>query len=218
LINQRIPEVTFTDAPFESVMDWVADFTQANVVVRWETLEFNGVDRDKPISMNVRNLRLSQVLWMIMNEAAGPDLKLAYRASGNMIVVSTAEDLGREMIVKVYDVSDLLINVPRFTNAARLDPAQALNQLGQGGTGGGGGGGGGGGSQLFETDQDEDEGDGEAAGQAQIQELIELITDTIEPDTWVQNGGLGTIHVFRGQLVVRNSALVHQRIGGYVSE
>ncbi|MCH7592177.1 MAG: hypothetical protein IH989_05305 [Planctomycetes bacterium] len=222
LLHSRIPEVAFEEAPFEQVMEWVGEFTQANVVVRWEKLEDIGVDRDKPITLKVRNLRLSQVLWMIMNEAGGSDVKLAYRAAGNMLVMSTEEDLSGEMIVRVYDVSDLLANVPRFTNASRLDPAQSLNQLSQssgglGGRGGGGGGGGGGQSQLFETGQN-DENDEDGDGSGSMAEIVQLITDTVEPDSWVQGGGLGTIQPFRKHIVVRNTLLVHQRLGGYVSE
>ncbi|MBU0637781.1 MAG: hypothetical protein KKB50_02875 [Planctomycetes bacterium] len=214
LLNQRIPEVAFEDAPFEQVMEWVAEFTRSNVVVRWPTLEDAGIERDKPISIRVRNLRLSQVLWMIMNEAGGSDLKLAYRASGNLLIMSTEEDLAREMIVKIYDVSDLLVRVPRYTNAARLDPAQALNQLGQGG----GGGGGGGSQQLFQTEGGQNDNNDDQGGGIVMDELVQLITDTVEPDSWVDNGGLGTIQALRGQLVVRNTILVHQRLGGYVED
>ena len=94
LLNQRLPEVMFEELPLEQVMEFIADFTQMNVVVRWEILEDAGIERDKAITIKVRNVHLRQVLWLIMNEAGGTDLKLAYRASGNMLVLSTEEDLG----------------------------------------------------------------------------------------------------------------------------
>ena len=219
LLNQRLPEVMFEELPLEQVMEFIADFTQMNVVVRWQILEDAGIERDKAITIKVRNVRLRQVLWLIMNEAGGTDLRLAYRASGNMLVLSTEEDLGQEMLVKVYDVSDLLVRPPRFANALQLDATQALQQAAQGGQGGQGGGGGGGGQGLFggqgggQQSQRDDERDGAGAG---MQELLQLIVDTVEPDSWVQNGGLGTIQPFGNVLVVRNSILVHQRLSGYV--
>jgi len=218
LLNRRLPEVMFEELPLEQVMEFIADFTDMNVVVRWEILEDAGIERDKAITVKVRNLRLSQVLWLIMNEAGGTDLRLAYRASGNMLVLSTEEDLGREMLVKVYDVSDLLVRPPRFTNALQLDATQALQQAAQGGQGGQGGGGGGGqglfgGQGSGQQSQRDDERDGAGAG---MQELRQLIVDTVEPDSWVDNGGLGTIQPFGNVLVVRNSILVHQRLSGYV--
>ncbi|MCH8800762.1 MAG: hypothetical protein IH963_07625 [Chloroflexi bacterium] len=154
-----------------------------------------------------------------MNEAGGTDVKLAYRASGNLILLSLHDDLGKDMLVKVYDVRDLLVRVPRFTNAAQLNPGQALNQAGQGagGQGGGGGGGGGGNSQLFSDDEDDDDQD-QNDGAGDMERLIQVIVDTVEPDTWNVNGGLGSITPLRGQIIVRNSILVHQLLGGYLEE
>jgi hypothetical protein len=218
LLNQRIPEVLLEQQPLEQVMEFIADITQMNVVVRWQILEDAGIERDKEITVKVRNLPLRQVLWMILNEAGGSDLKLAYRASGNLLVLSTQEDLGEEMIVKVYDVSDLLFRPRWYGQGVLLDPSQALQQAGQqsgqGGTGGGSGqgifGGGGQGSQNTQRNEDDDE---SGVG---MQEILQLIVDTVEPDSWTQNGGIGTIYAFRNLLVVRNSILVHQRLSGYV--
>jgi len=102
-------------------LSWLQQITGTTINVRWETLEFAGVEKETPISLQAENLTFSQVLYMVMNEAAGPDLVLAYRASGELIILSTAEDLGREVITRVYDVADLMIRVP---NAMR--PVQSL--------------------------------------------------------------------------------------------
>lgn len=212
ILNQRMPEVSFEDAPFDQVLDWIANITGLDIVVRWEQLENQGVERDKAITVRVKNLRLTQVLWMIMNEVGG-DVKLAYRASGTLLVLSTAEDLGKEMITKVYDVSDLLVKLPRFRNAPQIDLTQQT----------GGGAGGGTGGQIFSQTgggQDDEENDqGDEQDDEEMQKLIELITQTVEPDSWAVNGaGPGTIHAFRRQIVVRNNILVHQRLGGAIEE
>jgi hypothetical protein len=214
-LNERIEEVTFEEAPLDAVMDWLAGLTPMNVVVRWQILEDAGIERDKPISMNVRNLRLSQVLWMLMQEAGGSDLKLAYRASGELLIISTADDLGQEMVTRVYDVSDLLVRVQDFRSAPQLD----ISQASQGGQGGGSQNifGGAGGSSRDDDDDDRG-GRGTGENDEDMQELIDLIVQTIEPDSWADNGGLGTIQSFRNLLVVRNNILVHQALGGPVEE
>lgn len=225
MLNQQIPEVSFEEIPLESVIEWIANQTQANVKVRWQNIVDAGVERDKPISLKLKNLRLSAILWLILNEAGGGSVKLAYRAAGDLLVISTEEDLNKEMVTKVYDIADLLARPPRFQNAAQLDPAQALQSVQQatqggqggfGGAGGGGGGGGGAGGQLFQTggqNQQEDNGGGD-----ELQRLIDLITQTIEPDSWTQGGGQGTIHAFRNTIVVRNTLIVHQQINGYIED
>lgn len=218
MLEQRVPEVSFADVPFEQVVEWIADFTGANVNVRWSALESSGIERDKRVSMKMRNIKLSQVLWLLMNEVGGSDVKLAYRASGNLIILSTHEDLGKDMVVRAYDVSDLLVRIPRFTNAANLNPAQALNQAGQSGQGGGGGS-----SQIFDEQENEQsnrdaENQQGGARTADMQQLIQLITDVVEPDSWVTAGGQGTITSIRNTLVVRNTILVHQQLAGFVED
>jgi len=214
-LNERIDEVSFDSAPLDQVINWLEDFTPMNVVVRWDILEENGVDKDKPISMQVRNLRFSQVLWLLMQEAGGSDVKLAYRASGELLIISTADDLGKEMVVRVYDVSDLLVRAEKFYGAPHMDLQNSQNLGSQGGgTGNIFGGTGSGGSR----DDDERGGRGREEEDTGIQELIDLIVTTVEPNSWALNGGLGTIQAFRNLLVVRNNILVHQALGGYVEE
>jgi hypothetical protein len=213
-LNERLDMVTFEEAPLDQVMDWLSTLTPMNVVVRWQVLEDAGIDRDKPITMDVRNMRLSQVLYLLLKEAGGPDLNLAYRASGELLIISTEEDLGQEMVVRVYDVSDLLVRAPRFRSAPQLDLAQQ-----QGGQGGSGSQNIFGGSQGGGSTDDDDEGTrGGRDEDSDIEELIDLIIQTVEPDSWVDNGGVGTVSAFRNLLVVRNNILVHQALGGYVEE
>ncbi len=219
VLNQRLPEVAFRETPFEQVMDFITDLTKLNLVVRWQNIVDAGVPKDKPVSLQAKNLRLSQVLWLVMSEAGGSDVKLAYRASGNLLVLSTEEDLNKEMVTKVYDVSDLLVRIRNSSREGAFDLTQNMNNVGSQG--------GGGGTGLFGNSNQQnqygnDNRDQYGAGAAQtpeMQQLVELIQQTVEPDTWTVNGGLGTVHSFRGGLlVIRNTLLVHQRLGGYVRE
>jgi len=219
LLNQRIPEVMLDQQPLEQVIEFIEDITQMNVIPRWQVLEDAGIERDKEITVKLRNLPLRSVLWAILNEAGGSDLKLAYRAEGNLLVLSTKEQLGDSLVTYVYDVSDLLFRPRWYGAAVALDPSQALQQAGQqagqGGTGGGGSGqgifgGSGSGSQNQNRNEDDDESD------VGMQEIRQLIIDTVEPDSWLDNGGRGSIYAFRNLLVVRNNILVHQLLSGYV--
>lgn len=45
-----------------------------------------------------------------------------------------------------------------------------------------------------------------------MRELIDVITATVDPDTWDVNGGRGTIRPFRKMLLVRNTPFVHQKL------
>jgi len=201
-LNQRLPQVTFTAAPLEQVVEWLAQQTELDVVVRWQALEEAGLERERPICLHVRHLRLSQVLWLILNEAGGPDLKLAYLAGDGLLVISTAEDLERQMVTKVYDVADLLGRVPDFGAAPRIDPAQWAGETrGCFATPGAAG------SEGYENKPG-----------TSSEELRQVVIDTVEPWSWAEHGGLGTIRAYGHVLVVRNSLRVHQQLGGVSEE
>ena len=226
-LNKRIEEISFQDLPFDQVIDWLAQYTGMQINVRWQNLTDAGISRDKAVTLSVKKLRFSQVLWMVMNDVGGSDLKLAYRASGNLLILSTAEDLGKEMLVRVYDVSDLLVRVRNFTSAPQVD---VTGQSGGGGGGGGAGGGGGGsGGNVFggggggtggqeQGNEDQNQNNQNGAPDPEIARLISIIEMTIEPDSWEANSGKGSIQAFRKQLIVRNTILVHQALGGAVTE
>jgi hypothetical protein len=129
-------------------------------------------------------------------------------------------DVEREMVVRVYDVNDLLasrLRRPFFgdfrqhTYVAGVEPAVAEGAvgtrpiIGQVSSG-----------VLIEGEDPmgEDDEDDRVGREAHMRQLIETIVTSVEPDSWAQNGGEGTITSYRGLLVVRNTPLVHQQIGG----
>ena len=213
LLESQVADIEFVDQPLDTVIDWLGkEFAGRNIYVNWQQLESLSIEKTKEVTLSLKGFTLSRVLWMIMKEASGGETRLAYRASGNLIVISTADDLGQEMIVKVYDVTDLIVRVRNFTNAPQID----IQQAAQSGGGGGGGNifGGGGGGQ--EDEEDEEQQAGEVDPEMEL--LIEMITNTIDFESWFANGGKGTITAFRRQLVVRNNIGVHQKLGGASEE
>lgn len=201
-LDQRVAEVDFENAPLEQVIDWISSLTSMNVVVNWQTLEYAGVERDKPVTLAVRNIPLSQLIWLLLEEAGGPDLNLAYQARDNLLIISTEEEFGRAMIVRVYDVADLTVRVPKFREAPHVSLEQAGNGRSAMSSSGSGSG--------------EPEEDGGDSGDPDAQQLADLVVNAIDPDSWSGNGGAGTVQVYRDMLIVRNNAFVHQAIGGRI--
>lgn len=206
LLNERINAVSLQEAPLDQTLEWLGGFTPLNVVVRWPVLEDLGVEQDTPITIEIHNLRLSQVLWLILREAGGTDVRLAYRVDPDLVIISSADDLDRDMLVRVYDVSDLLLRIPRVADRMQID----ITQPGESGSGSAV-------SRRSDTEP-ESEHSGARGHHDKVERLIELITETIEPDSWVRNGGRGTIRAWGSLLVVRSSIPVHQALGGYVGQ
>lgn len=227
----RVPEVRYDDVRLEQVFESLAGLANTNLTVRWQKLAEYGIKRDSPITLNVRNLRLGQILWLVMNHPPLSEAKLAYRADSDMILLSTADDLGQEMIVKVYDVAELLqtrLARPTITNARQHEIVETVvPQVAAGavaaqpvtrnyGSG----------SILIgedpagdvydEQDQGGATGDEDDIKQRRMAQLITVITSTVEPDEWVGNGGRCSIAPWRSHLIVRATPMVHQALGGAV--
>ncbi|MBI5866528.1 MAG: hypothetical protein HZB38_18825 [Planctomycetes bacterium] len=223
-----MPEIRFDDVPLEQVIDRLAELTGTNVVARWRQLEPSGIKRDTPITLHVRNLRFGQVMWLIMNQPPLADTKLAYRAESNIILLSTAADLGEEMIVRVYDVQELLQS--RLTNPSFIALRQheivesVVPVVGNGAVAvqpqtrdWGSGVGIEGDDPGGYTNDRRNGGDRDDVKEQRIRELVNVITASLEPDSWAVNGGRCTIVPWRGHLVVRATLDIHQALGGAVT-
>ncbi len=210
-LEEPIPDVSFQEQPFETIIDWMGELSQINMSVDWEDLENNGIERDKPVTLDLANLPFRTVLREILTQVGG-EVRLAFDISDGLLKIATKEKLDRDKEIRVYDINDLLVNIPRFTNAAQLNPGQALNQAGQGGQGGGGGGGGQG--QLFQDDEQEGtEGDEGAGRAAQAEQIMDIIRQTVEPDSWRETGGGdGSMRELNGQLIVYNTSDSHRQV------
>ena len=56
---------------------------------------------------------------------------------------------------------------------------------------------------------------GGARSQNRVDSLIELVTETVEPDAWQRNGGQWATMKYRdGALIVNAPPFIHRQIGG----
>jgi len=213
LLNKRVESVDWDETPLENVVeDWLQEQGNINVVVRWRSLEAEGFTRDTPVSLKMRNATVGQILKEALEViSGGGEAGVRYRGMGNTLQISTRSDFNSKLYTKTYDIGDLMFRVPNFTDGPQI-------QLTQQGGGSGGGGQGGIGTttgQIFTGDQEEEDNeDRDELDQQRIDEMVEMIKQTIEPDSWQDLGGKGTIVGFRRTIVVRNTLEVHEKLGG----
>lgn len=234
-LAKSVPEVDWEDTPLETIIEWLREQGPINVVVRWRALQIDGIDPDTEVTLRLRNTTVGQALTYALEQLATIPGEIRYRTFGNALHISTTADFNQKMHMRVYSVADILRTIPRFTDAPQI----SLDQQGQGqggGRGGGGGGigGGGGGSgggrggggigqstgPIFGGgrgggQQGREEDDDAEVDEERMIELIDLITATVEPDSWNVNGGRGSIEGFNARvIVIRNSIEVHEQLGG----
>lgn len=211
-LEEVIPEVRFEETPFEQVIEFLGDLRKVNIAVDWQDLDANALERDKPVTLKLDELSFETVLKEVLAQVGG-DLNLGYNVADGLIRIATREKLDRDKSVLVYDIRDLLITIPRFTNAPTINMSQAFNQSGN--TGGS--------SNIFE-DSDEDDvaqmdGHGGIGDPALVAELMDIIRQTVAPDSWRESGGGdGSLRELNGNLIVYNTSDAHRQVADLLGQ
>ena len=213
-LDQKLPEVKFDNVAFSDVVDFFRDVSGANIFVDWRSLEGAGIDKSAQVSERLHDVKFSKALSTVLADVGGGTVKLGYSVDEGVITISTAEVLSQSTVTRVYDIRDLIINIPDFTDAPDFNISSNNTQTsGQGG----GGGGGGGGQSLFGGGGGAGGQGGNEPGQPTRQDLVDSITklieDTVATESWKDNGGTsGSLRELSGQLVVQQTGENHGKI------
>ncbi|MEO0514025.1 MAG: hypothetical protein AAF086_01865 [Planctomycetota bacterium] len=198
----------------QAMADWSRK-TRVPLVIDWNAMEFDGVDPDREIDVVLDEARAYTVLLVLM-DSMSTELTFIAEVQPWGVQVRSRARANLELVTRVYDVRDLLINVPQFTDAPSLSLAEALSNTSSGGGGSGGnsgGGSGGGASGIFDVEAFSDA-DRPLTKRERGELLVQLVRDTIEPDLWRENGGaVSRARYFDGRMIVRAPLYVHLQIG-----
>ena len=124
-LNQRL-DAEFVETPLKDAIEFLAERSQIQIIIKRKRLEELGVNYDTPVTLNLKNVRLS-TLFDVMLE----DLGLVYTEKDDIVLITTPDDAQATMEVRVYDCRDLL-TMPSVT----LHKAGAMMMPGEGGFGG----------------------------------------------------------------------------------
>jgi general secretion pathway protein D len=207
LLDKRLPSVQLPQVALSDAIDFLRDITGANILVNWKALEAAGIDKQSTqVSVTLRDVKFSKVLDIILQEAGAG--KLAYTIDEGVITVSTADELNKVVVTRVYDITDLLIN-PNF------DPT--ISNLSGGSAQIAGSGGGGGSSTLTQNSQGQNN---TSTRQQQLLDIKKKIESTVEFSSWKDNdpNGYGQIDDFNNQLIITQTSEVHDKIQNLLTQ
>ena len=237
-LRQQV-DVNFTATPLAVVVETLARMSGINAHLDRQGLAAEGVTSDTPVTISLSEpVSLRSALNLILEE-----LQLGFIIRNEVLLITSEQARETDVYEQVYNVADLVISVPNFSPSNDFGIPTALRAAyqRQGTQGAFGnsmsalaasnytmpgampntdgvmaqatGGLGAGASSLSSPGAGLDTSRGGAA-MADFQSLIELITTTIEPDSWEDNGGSGVIKEFRStfSLVVTQTHDVHEEI------
>jgi len=221
-LSRVVPEIKFDAVEFSEVIEKLRALTGLNFHPAWAALEALAIEKDAEVTLSVVNVSVEKALKLILEEVGAGEVDLAYEIDDGVISISTKEDLSRRTLTRVYNIKDLLISVPTFRGPAIqiANIGQSGNQ--QGGLGGGrfieggGQGGGGQGQGNFLTDDGNDD---EENLDDPVEPIIELIQETIDPESWREAGGnVGSISSLNQQLIVTQTSTAHAQLRDLLRE
>lgn len=201
--------ISFDGQRIEDVMTFLKDFTGSEIEVHYaDEKKPEGLDPELIITLNARELTALRVLELVLEQAARDSFEQNtwQMTPWGAIECGPKSLLNRRQRVVIYDIADLLLELPDYQDAPDIDLDSVLQSSG---------GGGGGGQSPFDDAGGDDE-DEERDLQERRDEVIDLIQAIVEPEQWADNGGDGgTVRTFQNTLVIRAADYLHRQIDGY---
>ncbi len=203
LLDEHIVDASFTGDSLEAALNYVRDTTGVNMVVLWGAIETAGVRRDRAITQPLKRVSAAQLLKIVLENVSSDlegESRLGYAVENGIVKVATRKELKNNTVENIYDIHDLLVQIPQFTDAPNFSLTSALSSSG--------GGGGGGGASIF--------GDTAAAPDAiddnkVVEDLINRIKDHVGTRSeWDDN--LSVISSYRSQLMVKTTPENHRAL------
>jgi type II secretory pathway component GspD/PulD (secretin) len=211
LQTKRIP-VKFEETPLEAAIGFIQTVSQLNIDTDWTSLEDQGIDRGTTVNLNLTNVTLETVLNRITEKVSPPGDSqggAGWTITDGVINIASKQVINRQRTLAIYDIRDLIVEVPDYPDAPELDLQQALQASQQGG--------GGGGQSPFQQEGDEDPERRTLA--ERTQEIIDILTTNVDTDGWRENGGdTGYIQQLSGLLIITNTPANHRSIHGLLSK
>ena len=121
-LDRRIADLDLDAKPFSDVIEQLRGTSDLDIFVNWRALEAAGIDRAAPVTARLRNAKFSKVLQVVLDEIGGDTIKMGYSIDDGVLTITTTDDLNRNTLTKVYDIRDLIAEVPDYAPTGEPKP------------------------------------------------------------------------------------------------
>jgi len=203
LDTKRVP-VDFVDTPLSSVLNFIQAVTQLNIDPDYASLESAGIDKDALVSLKLSNASIRTILDRVLEKVSVDSTDgAAWSVNEGIVIVASKTVINRNKVLVIYDIKDLLLEIPDYIEAPQFD-LQSILQSTQGG---------GGGQSPFQDTENEPP--PRRTLEDRTTDLINIITTNVDAPGWQENGGeTGFIQQLQGNLIVTQTPANHREIQG----
>lgn len=173
------------------MLQYLADASGVDIQVEWKFVR-DVAPPDKKISLKRYNVSVNEAIREVLRQSSNDDARLlAIHIEPGTVTVSLSDQLNKELVMRVYDVRDLIAAALNPMTALRTwkGPPTTLPSTG-----------------LLDGRSDPRHGlewmDFVTSPQEAQEELIRNIKQEINPNSWREFGGTATVRMIAGKLIV----------------
>ncbi len=207
-LERRIPG-QFDGQGLGDVVNYIRQMSGAEFDVDWDSLRTAGITPSSPISMSLTDASAKVVLERALAKAARNDTgeKAAYSVLDGIVTVGSELSLRKTTITQPYNITDLLLDTPNFTDVPDMDlrrviaaadgkPMSNASPF----------------TQKPKNDLRNDR-DGRVRG------IMGVVQNSIDPDGWRDHGGeTSAIQELNGSLIITTTPQNHREIAGLLGK
>jgi len=192
--------VELSETRMEDLIRFIEDASGAELEPIWFDENPSGLDRDAQVTIAVRGSTYLTLLERALGKVSDEFDRATWQMTpSGFMEIGPRSALNRRTRTLLYDVNDLLFDVPTHREVPDLD----LGDIQEGG---------GSGSQ---TDVEPEDATEQMPRSVRIENLAAIIMTSIEPDQWIDNGGdAASIREWNGVFIVKAPDYIHRQIAG----
>ena len=96
-LARNIERLSFTDIDLKDVIQFLREYSGANIYVNWRVLDAAGIRKKTKISLDLRNITVKRALGLVLRdisvERSGPDGQVGSVLDGDLVLVTTGSNL-----------------------------------------------------------------------------------------------------------------------------
>ncbi|MDA1232867.1 MAG: hypothetical protein O2856_19025, partial [Planctomycetota bacterium] len=214
-LGQKV-SLHFHDVPLTEVVRHIATVHGINIAMKTRAIETEGLTANQLVSIDVDGITLKSALNLLLDQAGG----LVYAIENETLMISNQLEMDSKLELATYPVADLVVPLSMSVSTNASDPLNLNNRGVATGSG------------LYQLDDQLTVGLSGANGRqnnnsrsradngADFSGLIDLISTSVEPGSWMMDGGNATISTEENtlSLVIRQTAAVHEQIADLLSQ
>lgn len=179
------------EVPLKDFVEALGAALDKSVILATKKLEEAAINLETPVTFRLRNVKTQTALRLILGE-----LGLTYLTYDDVLMITTPEDAGSQLVTRVYDCRDLMKLPSPVRRVKKTHPEQQPSNIGTTAL------------PAKATEKREEVG---PDGGYEMSDLMQAIAGTISPDTWDEVGGPGSMSDFKGLLTISTSQEVHEQ-------